>query len=154
MEALARGHRTTIHSVAWPQKLGILLVSQTYQLQAGLVGFVFHLFWLFFHLQTRLTERETECAIQHHRGGGGPRTHYPTFLPGRGQESKNAGRAKMQYTHFQYFPCVPSQACMLQPVVPSFQAFVLVVLSLPLSFITLPGWSSLRAFAFVPRTCS
>lgn len=87
MEALARGRRTTIHCMAWPQKLGILLVIQTYQLQAGLVGFVFHLFWLFFHLQTRITERETGCAlpaIQHHRGGGRPRTHSPTFLPGRG----------------------------------------------------------------------
>lgn len=87
MEALARGRRTTIHCMAWPQKLGILLVIHTYPLQAGLVGFVFHLFWLFFHLQTRITERETGCAlpaIQHHRGGGRPRTHSPTFLPGRG----------------------------------------------------------------------
>lgn len=83
MEALARGRRTTIHCMAWPQKLGILLVIQTYQLQAGLVGFVFHLFWLFFHLQTRITERETGCAlpaIQHHRGGGGPRTHSQSSL--------------------------------------------------------------------------
>lgn len=75
-------------------------------------------------------------------------SHLPTW------SGPSSGRPIMQYMHFQYFPCVPSQACMLQPGVPSFQAFVLVVLALPLSFITLPGWSSLRAFPFGPRTCS
>lgn len=40
-------------------------------------------------------------------------SHLPTW------SGPSSGRPKMQYMHFQYFPCVPSQACMLQPGVPS-----------------------------------